>query len=222
MNYKPGWKKLVEETVSVRGIDIGSKSQGLGGRGLPEAREELNSPISSYFKMLYEDNEKYQKEKYQQTKETEEMAEGRTKFAGYSGVGYDKLATQKRIESIIRQEAKQRGIDETIAIRVYRKEGLNSYQSNQKYKGKRERSYGPFQLFIDGGLGEDYQKDTGGKLVEENNLADITRQIRWSLDHAAKTGSWSPWKGTQKKTHGGVIEPTEGLSGAKPIGNWRD
>ena len=91
---------------------------------------------------------------------------------------------------------------------------------------KRILGFRPFRnnndLFKVKGLGNDYQRDTGGNLAEENNLADITRQIRWSLDYAAKTGSWSPWRGTQKKTHGGVIEPTEGLSGAKPIGNWRD
>ena len=196
------------------------------GLGSPNnvVEEEINEPISpvqDYFDMLYRGNEEYL-----ESSETEEMAEGRTKFAGYSGVGYDGLATQKRIESIIRQESKQRGINADIAIRVYRKEGLNSYQSKEEFQGKRETSYGPFQLFINEGkvkgLGNDYQRDTGGNLSEENNLADITRQIRWSLDYAAKTGSWSPWRGTQKKTHGGIIEPTEGLSGAKPIGNWRD
>ena len=150
-----------------------------------------------------------------------ESAELSAPNVGYEAEGYGEGINQRTLEDIIREESRLRGIDPNIAVRVYRKEGLNSYQSREKYKGKRERSYGPFQLFIDGGLGEDYQRDTGGNLIKENNLVAITRQIRWSLDHAARTGSWSPWKGTQKETHGGIIEPFEGLNGAKAIGNWR-
>lgn len=134
---------------------------------------------------------------------------------GYSATGY-KGITQKNIESIIAREAKLRNMDVATAIKVYRAEGLNSYQSQLKYKGKQERSYGPYQLFVDGGLGNTYQKDTGRKLVSDNTLEGITNQIRWSLDYVAKTGSWSPWKGAARVG----IEDDEGLNGSKAINNW--
>ena len=134
---------------------------------------------------------------------------------GYSATGY-KGITQKNIESIIAKEAKLRNMDVATAIKVYRAEGLNSYQSQLKYKGKQERSYGPYQLFVDGGLGNTYQKDTGRKLVSDNTLEGITNQIRWSLDYVAKTGSWSPWKGAARVG----IENDEGLNGSKAINNW--
>ena len=134
---------------------------------------------------------------------------------GYSATGY-KGITQKNIESIIAREAKLRNMDVATAIKVYRAEGLNSYQSQLKYEGKQERSYGPYQLFVDGGLGNTYQKDTGRKLVSDNTLEGITNQIRWSLDYVAKTGSWSPWKGAARVG----IEDDEGLNGSKAINNW--
>jgi hypothetical protein len=141
---------------------------------------------------------------------------------GYSATGY-KGITQKNIESIIAKEAKLRNMDVATAIKVYRSEGLNSYQSQLKYKGKQETSYGPYQLFYrpitkgeSGGLGNTYQKDTGRKLVSDNTLEGITNQIRWSLDYVAKTGSWSPWKGAARVG----IEDDEGLNGSKAINNW--
>ena len=185
------------------------------GLGSPNdvVEEEINEPISpvqDYFDMLYKGNLEY--EGGLKEVEIEEQDDS------YKGVGYARGATQSAIESIIREESISRGIDPDIAIKVYRAEGLNSYQSKEKYNGKRERSYGPFQLFIDGGLGNDYQKETGGDLTQENNIQDITRQIQWSLDYVAKTKSWSPWKGIKKIN----MDKNEGLSGSKAIGNWKD
>ena len=177
---------------------------------IEEDIDEPISPVQDYFDMLYKGNLEY--EGGLKEVEIEEQDDS------YKGVGYARGATQSAIESIIREESISRGIDPDIAIKVYRAEGLNSYQSKEKYNGKRERSYGPFQLFIDGGLGNDYQKDTGGDLTQENNIQDITRQIQWSLDYVAKTKSWSPWKGIKKID----MDKNEGLSGSKAIGNWKD
>ena len=186
---------------------------------LPEAQEVLNqpSPVYDYFNMFLQNNKEFIKSRGEEMSTDMPSPE-----VNYTATGYKEGLTTKTIERIIREESRSRNIDPNVAVRVYRKEGLNSYQSNEKYKGKRERSYGPFQLFIDGGLGEEYQNDTGGNLIKENNKEGILRQIRWSLDHVAKTGDWSPWKGTQKENHGGVIESFEGLNGAKAIGNWRE
>ena len=177
---------------------------------IEEDIDEPISPVQDYFDMLYKGNLEY--EGGLKEVEVEEQDDS------YKGVGYATGATQVAIERIIREEANARGIEPDIAVKLYRAEGLNSYQSKEKYNGKRERSYGPFQLFIDGGLGNDYQKETGGDLTQENNIQDITRQIQWSLDYAARTKSWSPWKGIKRAN----IEKNEGLSGSKAIGNWKD
>lgn len=177
---------------------------------IEEDVDEPISPVQDYFDMLYKGNLEYEGG----LKEVEVEEQDNS----YKGVGYARGATQSAIERIIREEANSRGIEPDIAVKVYRAEGLNSYQSKEKYNGKRERSYGPFQLFIDGGLGNDYQKATGGDLTQENNIQDITRQIQWSLDYVAKTKSWSPWKGIKKID----MDKNEGLSGSKAIGNWKD
>jgi len=190
---------------------------------LPEAQEVLNqpSPVYDYFNMFLQNNKEFIKSRGEEMSTDMPSPE-----VNYTATGYKEGLTTKTIERIIREESRSRNIDPNVAVRVYRKEGLNSYQSNEKFQGRRETSYGPFQLFINEGkvkgLGNDYQRDTGGNLAEENNKEGILRQIRWSLDHVAKTGDWSPWKGTQKENHGGVIESFEGLNGAKAIGNWRE
>ena len=60
------------------------------------------------------------------------------------------------IEAYIRQAAIARGIDPDIAVRVARSEGGLSdpvRQSDVVKGGVREQSYGPFQLYMAGGLG---------------------------------------------------------------------
>lgn len=128
-----------------------------------------------------------------------------------------------KVETIIRREAKLRNIDPDVAVRLWQHEGGSSYQSNIDRDpkkggsiGGKEASFGPFQLFIGGGLGNDYEKRTGRSLLDDNNLEGITTQIQFSLDMATRQG-WTPWYG--RKPAG--ISAREGLKNAKPIGNWK-
>ena len=205
-------KAKQESRLGMKGLGVTTKVQS------PETKNPFDDLMAGHNRM-YNINEEYLKqikgmdvEDLDKVIESVKMSKAKE---GYSAKGY-KGITQKNIESIIAKEAKLRNMDVATAIKVYRAEGLNSYQSQLKYEGKQERSYGPYQLFVDGGLGNTYQKDTGRKLVSDNTLEGITNQIRWSLDYVAKTGSWSPWKGAARVG----IEDDEGLNGSKAINNW--
>jgi hypothetical protein len=73
------------------------------------------------------------------------------------------MPSVKEMEQYIRASATKRGIDPNIAVRVAKSEGLRkgTWQSDVRKNGKRERSYGPFQLLMDGGLGNKMLKETG-------------------------------------------------------------
>lgn len=125
-----------------------------------------------------------------------------------SGGGQDVAA----LESYIRDAATKRGIDPDIAVRVARSEGLGPgiWQSNYVKNGKRETSYGPFQLLVGGGLGDKFQK-LYGKSPEDPST--VYNQVDFALDEAAQ-GGWSPWYGAAKV---GVGDRT-GLENARAVG----
>lgn len=103
----------------------------------------------------------------------------------------------KEMESYIRQQALARGIDPDVAVNVFRHEGGGHYQSNVIMRGgNRERSYGPFQLYIDGGLGNEYQEKYGVDLREDNTPEGLRRQVDFSLDKVLEQG-WTPWYGAK-------------------------
>lgn len=108
-------------------------------------------------------------------------------FGASSGDGGD-------IESYIRKAAADRGIDPDIAIRVAQSEGgLKDpfRQSDIVKNGVREQSYGPFQLYMGGGL--------GNKALEAgiDPRKDWQAGIDFALDQAA-SGGWGPWYGAKK------------------------
>lgn len=129
--------------------------------------------------------------------------------------GYAPGVDKGTILSIVETEAKARGIDPEVAKAVVASEGLSAFQSQIVGKNGQERSYGPFQLFIDGGLGNEYMKATGRNLQEENHLEGVTNQIRFSLDKAVELG-WTPWYGAKNQG----LTKWQGLNGAKALGNW--
>lgn len=134
---------------------------------------------------------------------------------------YPEELTQRTIEEIIEQEAAIRGIDPTVAIGIFRAEGAGNYQSQIAREGKGsagglEASYGPYQLYKGGGLGNEYEQATGRQLETDNTIEGITSQIRFALDNAA-TGGWGPWYG--RRIAG--IGVRDGLEGAKPVYNWK-
>lgn len=126
------------------------------------------------------------------------------------------------LEDIIRREASLRNIDPEIAIRLWRSEGGGVYQSEIERTGRgshrgREASFGPFQLFTGGGLGNDYERLTGRNLLTDNTPEGITKQIQFSLDMAVDQG-WTPWYGRGPAG----IGTRDGLENAVKVLNWQD
>lgn len=132
-----------------------------------------------------------------------------------SGNGYGNV-TKAQVESTIKKEANLRGISPDIALRVAASEGLTTYASQIPRGGGLEQSFGPYQLFMDGGLGNIFKEETGIHPGTDRSLSSIRKQIQFSLDSAAKSG-WGAWHGAGKVG----IGRWDGLKGAKPIGNWR-
>ena len=91
----------------------------------------------------------------------------------------------------------------------------NINRSGKGSLGGKEASFGPYQLYTGGGLGNIYQKKTGRDLTQDNTEEGITNQIRFALDAAVKQ-SWQPWYG--RKLAG--VGRYDGLRGAKQIRNW--
>lgn len=147
--------------------------------------------------------------------------------------GYPSDLTQGEIERWINEEANLRGIDPNVAIAVFRAEGAGGYQSSVPRSGNgslngREASFGPYQMFIGGGMGNEYQRLTGRDLTRDNTREGIRNQIRYALDQAASNG-WSAWYGFDAvygARRGTNQRPTDtshyrmGLTGAQPVRNW--
>jgi peptidoglycan hydrolase-like protein with peptidoglycan-binding domain len=139
----------------------------------------------------------------------------------FQAPGYPSEMTRGAIERIIVEEARLRGIDPQTAIAIFRHEGASAYQSTVPRSGRgslggREASFGPYQLYIGGGLGNVYQDRTGRDLTQDNTREGIINQIRFALDMAIEQ-SWQPWYGRGPAGVGRY----EGLRGAQPAGNWR-
>ena len=97
----------------------------------------------------------------------------------------------------ITQAAQSRGIDPNIALKVARSEGLGEktpWQSTFTKNGVREPSYGDFQLYTGGGLGNEFEQKTGLKASDEANRA---KMIDFALDTAREKG-WGPWYGAKR------------------------
>lgn len=101
------------------------------------------------------------------------------------------------IASYIAKAAAARGIDPNVALAVAKSEGgLNSWnlQSNYVKNGIREDSWGPFQLYKGGGLGNAFMAKTG---LDPALAANGPAGVDFALDHAAKNG-WGSWYGAGK------------------------
>ncbi|QLB38230.1 putative internal virion protein/injection protein [Sulfitobacter phage phiGT1] len=113
-------------------------------------------------------------------------------------MGQAAIPQTDEISAYIMQAAQARGIDPQIALAVARSEGLNgdpseAWQSKVVKNGQRERSYGPYQLYIDGGLGNEFMESTG---LDPRDAATWDKQIDFALDHASKNG-WGAWYGAK-------------------------
>jgi hypothetical protein len=96
------------------------------------------------------------------------------------------------IEQYIREAAERRGINPDIAVRVAMSEGglTDPYQQSKihTFYG-REESFGPFQLNIRGGLGQDALK------LGIDPRKDWKRGVDFALDNVARSRSWEPFHG---------------------------
>lgn len=122
-------------------------------------------------------------------------------------------------EQYIREAAAKRGIDPDIAVRVARSEGglTGNVQSGVMKNGRRETSYGPFQLLVGGGdsgfpegMGNDFMRKTGMHPSDPNA---VLPGIDFALDGAAKNG-WGAWYGAAKAGIGN----RQGIPGGTPAG----
>lgn len=130
------------------------------------------------------------------------------------------LATRSDLEQYIRRAALQRGIDPTVALKVAQSEGLNAdpnegWQSNFVKNGVREPSFGPYQLYLGGGLGNEFQKRTG---LDPRKPETVYQQIDFALDHAKDNG-WTAWYGARNTGIGDWqgIKPGAGASGGVQV-----
>lgn len=122
------------------------------------------------------------------------------------------VAAEGEIADYIRQSASARGIDPDIALRVAMSEGGVKdpvRQSDYVKNGVREASYGPFQLYMGGGLGNK-ALEAG---VDPRDPNQWRQGVDFALDQAA-TGGWSPWYGAAKVGVGNRA----GLDNARAIG----
>ncbi len=89
---------------------------------------------------------------------------------------------------VIQQAAQKYKVDPGYAARVAQSEGLSSFY------GDGGKSGGAFQLYTGGGLGNEFQKETGLNPLDPKN-EDAT------IDYAMKKvsqGGWGPWNGARK------------------------
>lgn len=99
-------------------------------------------------------------------------------------------------EAFIRAEAAKRGINPNVAMAVAKSEGFYNFQStvpNARGPNGREDSWGAFQLYMGGGLGNEFQKATG---LDPRDPANEKAGIQFALDRA-RQGGWGPFHGAK-------------------------
>lgn len=119
----------------------------------------------------------------------------------YSGAPID---TSTDVASYIKDAAVARGIDPQTALRVAKSEGGFGNPVQQSYSirkdGSRETSYGPFQLLIGGGLGDQALKAG----IDPRDPNQWQKGVDFALDQVRK-GGWGPWYGAQKQGITGMM-----------------
>ena len=127
-------------------------------------------------------------------------------YALPEGTGRPDRSDPRGLSGYIRETAKKYGIDPEVALKVAKSEGLSTFRSGVRTKsGKEEPSWGAFQLYTGGGLGNQFQKETG---LDPSDPKNEKATIDYALKTAAKVG-WGPWHGAKNT---GIGE-YEGISG---------
>jgi hypothetical protein len=108
--------------------------------------------------------------------------------SGTVGTNRPNREDPRGLSGYIRETAKKYGVDPDVALKVAKSEGLRDFS------GDGGKSGGAFQLYTGGGLGNQFQKDTGlDPLDPKNEKATID----YALQHASQHG-WKPWHGAAK------------------------
>lgn len=139
------------------------------------------------------------------------------KAGGFSGLAKAASIPTTDISSYIRNAAIQRGIDPDIALRVAMSEGgVTSWNLQSSYvkNGVREPSFGPFQLYKGGGLGNAMIKQTG---LDPALAANGPAGVDFALDNAKKSG-WGQWYGAAKAGIGDWEGIDKSAKGIKDLG----
>lgn len=128
--------------------------------------------------------------------------------SGTGGARQSRSADPRGLTPYIRETAQKYGIDPEVALRVAKSEGLANFQSTVVGKKGREPSWGAFQLYTGGGLGNEFQRATG---LDPSDPANEKATIDYALKTAAKVG-WGPWHGAKNT---GIGE-WDGIGGKSP------
>lgn len=121
---------------------------------------------------------------------------------GASSVVRKAPPTVKMMTDYILSAAQKRGIDPNVALEVAKREGLYAYLKSPTGRSfvPGEPSYGPFQLYYGGGLGNEFTKKTG---LHASNSDTWEKQVDFSLDKALQVG-WTPWYGWRGDRWAGI------------------
>jgi hypothetical protein len=93
----------------------------------------------------------------------------------------------------ITAKAGQWGIDPDIAVRVWKSEGGASTM-NFMQPGDNNMSFGPYQLYLGGGVGNAYEKATGHSVRDPSHMDDyLDFTFKWVRDHG-----WADWHGASR------------------------
>ena len=123
--------------------------------------------------------------------------------------------SNEEVDAYVAKAAIERGIDPEVAVRLWHAEGRagdarEAWRSKGTLKsGKRESSYSPFQLNVEGGVGEEMIRRTG---VDPSKVENWKPSVDFALDWGKDKG-WSDWMGA--KAIG--LAPREGLDGARAV-----
>jgi hypothetical protein len=104
----------------------------------------------------------------------------------------------------IRETATKYGVDPEVAVRVAQSEGLRDPI------GDNGKSFGAFQLYTGGGLGNEFKRDTG---LDPGDPQNERATIDYALKRASQMG-WGPWHGAARVG----IDQWEGIGGGQGTG----
>lgn len=104
------------------------------------------------------------------------------------GIGAGKGPDPRGMGAVIRAAALKYGHDPEIAMRVAQAEGLG------RFMGDRRTSFGAFQLHTGGGLGDEFQRETG---LDPRDPRNEAATIDWAMKNLGRTG-WGPYHGASR------------------------